>query len=236
LEYEDLRIVDTPSLVRDHAISKLRNAISSGLYPPGARLVERELCEALGVSRTSVREALRQLQSENLVEVGRRRSINVAVITAQDAADIYMIREMLETQAIRRFVALSDDAERKALAAVHKRLVKALSKNDMAQLSAIASEFYERVLIGAKSRVIYEVARPLLARVNYLRIRSMAEPGRLDGGLKEWDAMMDAVQAGDADRAAEAMAVHLRNARAAIVARLEADEKTAISSKRKAAS
>ena len=106
----------------------------------------------------------------------------------------------------------------------------------MAQLSAIASEFYERVLIGAKSRVIYEVARPLLARVNYLRIRSMAEPGRLDGGLKEWDAMMEAVQAGDADRAAEAMAVHLRNARAAIVARLEADEKTAIPAKRKAAS
>ena len=236
MEYEDLRIVDTPALVRDHAITKLRNAISTGLYPPGARLVERELCEALGVSRTSVREALRQLQSENLVEVGRRRSINVAVISAKDADDIYLIREMLETEAIRRFVTFSDETERKALGAIHKRLVKALSKKDPLQLANIASEFYERVLIGAKSRVIYEVARPLLARVNYLRVRSMAEPGRLDGGLKEWDAIMEAVDQGDAEAAAQAMAQHLRNARAAIVARLEADENSGAKPKRKAAS
>jgi len=225
LEYEDLRIVDTPSLVRDHTLEKLRGAISTGLYPPGARLVERELCEALGVSRTSVREALRQLQSENLVEVGRRRSINVAVITSKDAYDIYQIREMLETEAIRRFVQISDEKSVKALGRIHKQLVKALSKNNVRQLAAIASEFYETILKGSQSKVIYEVARPLLARVNYLRIRSMSEPGRIDGGLREWDAVMDAVTRGDAEGAARAMSVHLANARAAIVARLEAEER-----------
>ncbi|NQE63641.1 GntR family transcriptional regulator [Caulobacter sp. RHG1] len=227
MEYEDLRIVETPSLVRDYTLEKLRNAISTGLYPPGARLVERELCEALGVSRTSVREALRQLQSENLVEVSKRRNISVAVITSKDAEDIYLIREMLETMAIRRFVALADDAEVKQLVKIQKSFGKTASKSAPRQLAALAGELYNTILEGARSRVISEVARPLLARVNYLRAVSMSEPGRMEGGLVEWEAMVDAVVARDADKAAEAMAQHLRNARAAIVARLEADENQA---------
>lgn len=227
MEYEDLRIVETPSLVRDHTLDKLRNAISTGLYPPGTRLVERELCEALGVSRTSVREALRQLQSENLVEVGKRRNINVAIITSKDAEDIYQIREMLETMAIRRFVALANDKEVKALVRIHKTIAKTATKGSPRQLAATAGEFYDTILQGARSRVIMEVARPLLARVNYLRARSMSEPGRLDGGLREWDAMVEAILAGDADKAAAAMSQHLNNARLAIVARLQADENEA---------
>lgn len=233
MEYEDLRIVENPSLVRDYTLEKLRAAISTGLYPPGARLVERELCEALGVSRTSVREALRQLQSENLVEVGKRRSINVAVITSKDADDIYMIREMLETEAIRRFVQVGDDKAIKELVRIHKQIAKALTKDNVRQLAGVASEFYETILQGSKSKVIYEVARPLLARVNYLRIRSMSEPGRLDGGLREWDAMIKAVTDGDAEAAAAAMGTHLRNARTAIVARLAAEEAEANPSARK---
>lgn len=227
MEYEDLRIVETPSLVRDYTVEKLRNAISTGLYPPGARLVERELCEALGVSRTSVREALRQLQSENLVEVSKRRNISVAVITSEDAEDIYLIREMLETMAIRRFVQHGDEKAIKELVKIHKTIAKTAAKGAPRQLAAIAGEFYNTILEGAQSRVISEVARPLLARVNYLRALSMSEPGRLDGGLREWDAMVDAVVAGDAEKAALAMAQHLRNSRAAIVARLEADENQA---------
>ena len=108
MEYQDLRIVENPTLVREHALDKLRSAISRGLYPPGMRLVERELCEALGVSRTSVREALRQLQAENLIEVGKRRNITVAIVSSKDAEDIYLMREMLETLAVQRFVALAD--------------------------------------------------------------------------------------------------------------------------------
>lgn len=227
MEYEDLRIVETPSLVRDYTVEKLRNAISTGLYPPGFRLVERELCEAMGVSRTSVREALRQLQSENLVEVGKRRNISVAVITAKDAEDIYLIREVLESMAIRRFVEIADDKEIKQLVRIHKTIGKTINKDAPRQLAAIAGEFYETIVRGARSRVIAETARPLLARVNYLRARSMSEPGRLDGGLREWDAMVEAVVAGDADRAAAAMAEHLSNARIAIVARLMEEENAA---------
>jgi DNA-binding GntR family transcriptional regulator len=223
---EDLRIVEPPSLVRDHALERLRGAITTGLYPPGKRLVERELCEALGVSRTSVREALRQLQSEHLVEAGPNRTIRVAQITACDAEDIYLLREMLQTLAIRRFVREADANAVKRLERVYKDMRKTLRRGDLPQLAAIAGEFYETILAGSGSRIVQEVARQLLARVDYLRFRAMSEPGRLDDGLKEWDAMMEAVRQRDADAAARAMTQHLRNSRAAVVNRLLADEKS----------
>jgi DNA-binding GntR family transcriptional regulator len=220
LDIEDLKIVDSPILVRDHTVDKLRSAIGAGLYPPGTRLVERELCEALGVSRTSVREALRQLQSENLIEVGKRRNIKVAVITAEDAADIYTVRELLETEAIRRFTVNADAKQLKQLQRIYKDLHKARSKGNARQLSAMAGEFYETIQAGGGSKVFYEMARQLLARVSYLRYLSMLEPGRLEGGFREWDDMMEAIVAKDPDRAAAAMSEHLRKSKAAIVHRL----------------
>lgn len=223
MDYSDLKIIDNPMLVRDHALDRLRAAISTGLYPPGTRLVERELCEALGISRTSVREALRQLQSESLIEVGKRRNIAVAIITAQDAYDIYAMREMLETEAVRRLVQRGDAETVKRLARIHKDLQKAVTKGNVQQLASQAGEFYDAILQGAGSKVIYDVARPLLARVNYLRMRSMGEPGRLEQGMQEWDRLMDAIQAGDTDRAVEAMRTHLANSRNAIVAKLESE-------------
>lgn len=227
MEYHELRIVENPTLVREHALDKLRSAISRGLYPPGMRLVERELCEALGVSRTSVREALRQLQAENLIEVGKRRNITVAVVTAKDAEDIYLMREMLETLAVKRFVARADENAIKKLVRIHKDLRKVLNKGDVRELALMAGEFYETILLGSDSKVIADMARQLLTRVNYLRMRSMAEPNRLEDGIQEWDRLIEAIVAGNANAAAKAMSEHLGNARRAVVAKLQQEEEQA---------
>ena len=227
MEYQDLRIVENPTLVREHALDKLRNAISRGLYPPGMRLVERELCEALGVSRTSVREALRQLQAENLIEVGKRRNITVAVVSAKDAEDIYLMREMLETLAVKRFVALADENAIKKLVRIHKDLRKVLNKGDVRELAIMAGEFYETILNGSGSKVIADMARQLLTRVNYLRMRSMAEPHRLEDGMHEWDRLIEAIVERNANAAAKAMGEHLANARRAIVTKLQQEEEQA---------
>jgi len=224
LEIEDLRIVANPTLVREHALDKLRGAIATGLYPPGTRLVERELCEALGVSRTSVREALRQLQSENLIEVGPRRTIAVAVVGAQDADDIYTLREMVETAAIRRFVARRDAKATKRLQAAHKAIDRAAAKGDLPALAAMAGAFYEEILDSSGSKVLTDTGRQLLKRVSYLRLTSMSQPGRLEHGLAEWAAIVDAVVAGDADAAAKALALHIRKSRETIVSKMRALE------------
>lgn len=224
MDIQDLKITVNPALVRDHAVNKLRDAITTGFYPPGTRLIERELCEALGVSRTSVREAMRQLQTECLIEIGARRNIRVAVISSQDADDIYFVRIQLETEAVRRFVKRGDKAAVKHLTQLHKEMSKQLHKRDPSQLKRIAGDFYETILAGSGSKVLYDMARQLLTRVQYLRYRSMSVPGRLDDGLTEWNQLMTAISNGDENAAAEMMANHLDRSRRAVVAILQADE------------
>lgn len=224
MKSEDLKIVSNPTLVRDHAVEKLRNAIATGLYKPGLRLVERELCEALGVSRTSVREAMRQLQAENLITVGPRRNISVTVLTPQDAHDIYELREMIEKAAAERFVRNANGESMKALKRIWKDMHKAINKNDLPTLAGMANLFTETVLEGSGSRVIRDTGMQLLKRVSYLRITSMSEPGRLENGMAEWDELVDAMEAGDAEGAGRAMARHVRRSKEALVGKLVAEE------------
>lgn len=209
-------------LVRQHTLENLRDAIIVGRYPPGSRLVERELCEAMGVSRTSIREALRQLQAEHLVEVGPRRNIHVAVISARDAEDIYMLRETLESMAAGRFAASAPLDARRRLARIHADLRQAVAAGHTEKAARMAGALNEMVLAGAGSRVMSEIARQLLARVDYLRFRSMSAPRRLDEGLREWDAIVEAIEAQDAVRAEAAMLAHLRNSRTAVLVTLTA--------------
>lgn len=220
MDIEDLRIVANPTLVREHALDKLRAAIATGLYKPGSRLVERELCEALGVSRTSVREALRQLQSEGLIEAGARRTILVSKLSAADARDIYTLRELIETTAIRRFVEIGDAQALKRLQGTAKAIEKLASRRDLPALSEMAGSFYEEILDGSGSKIIRETGRQLLKRVSYLRLVSMSEPKRIEAGLAEWAAIVAAVAARDGNAAAKALGDHIRNAREAVVANL----------------
>ena len=224
MNIEDMRIVANPTLVREHALEKLRTAIATGLYRPGARLVERELCEALGVSRTSVREALRQLQSESLIEAGPRRAIVVSKVSADDAYDIYTLRELVETTAIRRFVARDDAKALKRLQGAFKSIEKVANKGDLPALSEMAAAFYEEILEGSGSKVILDTGKQLLKRVSYLRLASMSAPQRVENGIAEWGAILDAVAKGDADAAAKALAKHIRNSRDTVVAALRTDQ------------
>ena len=99
----DLRIKQD-KLVRDKVVDALRQAILDGVLAPGRRLTEKELTELTGVSRTSVREALRGLQAEGLVEESPSRGLRVAVPTAEEIEQIYEVRAELEPLAVRLFV------------------------------------------------------------------------------------------------------------------------------------
>ncbi|MBT0670673.1 GntR family transcriptional regulator [Novosphingobium profundi] len=225
MDVKDLRIDANPTLVREHALAKLRAAIASGLYPPGKRLVERELCEALGVSRTSVREALRQLQAEGLIEAGPRRNISVAHVSAQDARDIYDLRALIETDAVRRLVENDDCEVIKSLQGMAKTIRKIVRKGDIPALAEQAAALYETILEGSGSRIIAETGKQLLKRVSYLRLASMSAPQRLDDGMAEWDAIIDAIVARDAKAAMSAVRSHIVNSRDTILATFEAPTK-----------
>src|SRR6187399_1033212 len=94
-----MRISSVAAPVRQQVLASFRSAILSGRFQPGDRLIEKELCELTGASRTSVREALRQLETEGLVDMVPNKGPIVASIDPQQARSIYQVRAALESLA-----------------------------------------------------------------------------------------------------------------------------------------
>ena len=201
----DLRIVQPRALLREQVLDKLRNAIIEGWYPPGTRLIERELCEALGVSRTSVREVLRQLETEQLIKVEQRRG------------PIYETRAIFETAVVRAFIERAPQAEFDQLVAAAREFGEAAKAEDRHGLLTSMSQFYDTLLRGAGNPVLQSVVRQLMARVAFLRSKSLSEPGRLKFSVAEIQELSDAILARDIKRAEKAAASHVAMAREAAV-------------------
>jgi DNA-binding GntR family transcriptional regulator len=203
----DLRV--TPVTVQRQTVIKLRDAILSGHFKPGQRLLEASLCAMMNVSRTSIREALRRLEAEKLIVMVPNKGPSVAEITWEEAAEIYHVRAMLEAEAAALFARRATAADvkkmRKALAA----FTKAAESNDAMGRLEGTSQFYEVMLAGCGNRIIREMLAGLVARVNFLRARSMSRPGRARHSVTELRRILAAVVKKDAAAAGAAAADHV---------------------------
>lgn len=174
-----------PRLVREQAFQKVKSAIIAGRIAAGARLTERELCGALGVSRTIVREVLRRLEAERLIQVTAHRGPRVARLTAKTALEIYNLRAELEVLLVRDFVARADDQLVRRLQD-HVREVEAAARTeDVESLVEIMARFYGTLTGGARNEVATDILETLHARISRLRVLAMAEPGRIARSVNE---------------------------------------------------
>ena len=198
--------------VQQQAAEKLRNAILAGLFKPGDRLVEADLCARLGVSRPSVREALRSLESEGLVIIVPNRGPQIPVLTWEQAEEIYQVRALLEGEAAalcaRRGSRPQIEAMRVALAA----FAKAARQDDGSRRLSATADFYGFMLQGAGNSLIEDLLRRLMARINFLRAQSMSRAGRDKFSLREMRAIYQAITKGDSKAARKAAEVHVRSA------------------------
>lgn len=204
-----------PITVQAQTVAKLRDAILGGVFQPGQRLVEVDLCRRMAVSRTSVREALRRLEAERLVTVQPNRGPSVTEISWDEARQIYDVRAMLEGEAAALF---ATRAAPPALEQLERALVefdRAVAANDPLERLGATQRFYDVILEGCGNAVIAELLRGLVARITFLRARSMSRPGRSRVSAIEMRRMFEAIRAGNA-RAARAAAIrHVRAAAAA---------------------
>ncbi len=219
----DLTLEQPAALLRDRVLARLRWAIMAGHYAPGERLLERELCEALGVSRTSVREALRQLEIEQLVATGPRGRPFVAVVTAEAARSIYELREILECAAARLFCARASAAQVAALDTLAARFRQALESGDLEERLAVKAEFYELLFAGAGNPDMARVFVQLFNRIGFLRYRSLGQQARAERRASELDEIVARLVARDAEGAEAALRHHIRAVAAAAVDWLEAE-------------
>lgn len=212
----DLYRVDKVAAPLRHSVTEsIRNAIAAGHFKAGERLPERELCELTGVSRTLVREALRQLESEGLIQVLPHRGPLVARVTRKQAEGIYQVRAELEGLACSLFAVNADDRNRADLQAAFANLRQAMETGSSMERLKAKNAFYDRLIEGAANEALGISLRMLNSRVMMLRATSLQAPGRAKDSIRELSELLEALMARDPQRARQLAEVHIRNAAAA---------------------
>ena len=205
--------------VREQVLEQLRSAIVELRLLPAQRLVERELIEQTGVSRTTIREVLRELAAEGLVTTIPNKGTVVASPSLERAAELYEVRAVLEGMAARQFV---EHASEDHIAQIRRALqtIEATVDEDPAGPAMLAAKklFYDALFEGAAHRTIQEIVEGLQARVTVLRRTSLAQPGRSARTVAEVRAIVEALEARDGERAAAACVHHVNEAARTVLA------------------
>ncbi|WP_438991549.1 GntR family transcriptional regulator [Lentibacter sp.] len=206
------RIETAPQTLRDIVQTKMRDAIMSGHFAPGERLVERPLCEQLGVSRTVVRETIRYLEAEGLVETIAHKGPIVATLNWSQAKQIYDIRRQLESAAAEAAAKASTPAFELALRAALTKLDDAMSAQDWSVIFAATTAFYELIFKQADHNIAWEIVQRLNGRISRLRALTLSAKDRTTSGLAHMSAISDAIIRSDARGAREAVKAHIKDA------------------------
>jgi DNA-binding GntR family transcriptional regulator len=223
----DLQIPKRSATLRAMVEDKLRQAISAGRFRPGQRLIERELCEMIGVGRTSVREALRQLEAEGLITSHPHRGPSVSVISLEEARQLYTVRALLESYSGQEFAlkGSADDIERldanvRTFVAAAERFERDPNAQSRRDLIDAKTTFYSCLMEGGRNVFVQQMLKLLHNRVTLLRITSMTQPGRLQHSVDEIREILAAIKARDGQRAATACRVHIERAAETAIAYL----------------
>ena len=207
-----IRIQRASKTLRELTLEKMREAILNFHFQSGARLIERDLCAQLGVSRTIVREVLRHLESEGLVTIVPNRGPIVAQTSPEEAWQIYEIRSALEAMAAKACAGRDDPQIAAGLQAAMDAIRKAYDDGDSAAVLAATTEFYRTLFHCAGHDVAWSIVSALTLRINHLRSLTIKTKGRSSTGPQEMQAMVDAIRRGDAEGAAAAAQAHVANA------------------------
>lgn len=205
-----LKIDRSVKTLRELTLEKMRDAILNAYFKPGERLVERTLCEELGVSRSIVREVLRHLETEGLVESIPHQGPVVATLDAEKAAQIYEIRALLEGHAARLCAERADDALIERLATINDDIQAAFGRSDFQEVLARTSDFYELMFEGSGQFMALEIVQSLNARINRLRAMTISSAGRAVEAAAEMRELVTALQQRNAQAAHDASVAHVR--------------------------
>ncbi len=200
--------------IADQIFEQLERDILSGKYPRGELLTELRLSEELGVSRTPIREAIRRLEQENILEEAGR-GVTVVGISKQDMLDMYEIRIRIEGLAAEWAAARIGDEElnqiRETLELQRYYTEKGGSHSD--QIKNLDSQFHELVYRACGSRALTDTLLSLHKKMTKFRMASVSKQSRALQSVEEHEAILAALSARDAEAAGEAMTAHVVNAR-----------------------
>lgn len=187
----------------------LRDRIVKGVLPAGARIVERKLSAELDVSRTPIREALKLLQADSLIEISRHKGAQVTDFSAQQALELFDVIASLESLAAER---LAEHITADQLAALEHMHATMLAHYDSGQADAyfdINSEIHDTILAECRNPILQQMHTKLMARARRGRFMAIMNPDRLKTAVDEHEQLMVALRSNDAEAARKIWRQHL---------------------------
>lgn len=200
-----------PVSLADQIFEKLENDILTGKYQRGQLLTEIKLSESLGVSRTPVREALRRLEQEHIIEETSKGSL-VLGITPDDLKDIYLIRQNIEGLAAYRAAKVITDEQLNELTEILDLQEFYASRGDAVHIKGVDHQFHELIYKYSGSNIIYNTLKPLHKKVQKYRQVSVQNSERAIDSVEEHRQILNALKAHDSQLAKETMTQHVINA------------------------
>jgi DNA-binding GntR family transcriptional regulator len=208
----------TRSLTRAERIRQLlADDIVRGRLPPGLPLDETEMARRFGVSRTPVREAIRQLEAAGLAEARPRRGAVVAAMTRQRLDEMFFMMLELEALCAREASVRMTARERQALASLHADGAVVAASADAAAYGQHNLAFHDLIYSGSHNAYLTELTLGVRKRLAPFRQAQFDGPGRLLGSHREHGAIVTAILSGDGDAASGAMRAHISVVRDAYV-------------------
>lgn len=215
--------------LRELVFEALRDAIIKGILKPGERLMEVQLAEELGVSRTPVREAIRKLELEDLVVMIPHKGAYVSSISLKDIADVFEIRSALEALAAGLAAERITPEELEELERILVKKAEIIEAHDLDRLVEIDTRFHECLYQASRNTKLVQIINNLSEQIHRFRSTSLASPGRMKEALEEHRKIVEAISERNISLAQALAQEHIENAQNSILEAI-GEKGTAVSS------
>ena len=186
------RNIEKHLTLRERILETIRDAIIKGALKPGEKVAEPELAERFGISRTPIREAFRQLESEGYLTVIPRKGAVVTAFSQKDVEEFYAIKSILEGYAAKRACENLSPKEIEKLEAINAKLSQLSEGADVKQFFRVHNDFHDLFVKAANNEKLYEMITNLVSKFQRLRLASLNVPGRMKTSVEEHEKIIDA--------------------------------------------
>jgi DNA-binding GntR family transcriptional regulator len=208
--------------LHEQAAHRLRQMLVENRIPPGAKLNERELSEVLNVSRTPLREAIKMLAAEGLVELLPNRGAIAVELTEADVLNTFEVMAGLEAQSGELAAQRITDSELAEIKAMHYEMLAAYTRHDLPAYYRLNAAIHNAINMAAKNPVLTLTYSQVNARLQALRFRSNQDGEKWKAAVKEHEQMISALTARDAVAMRAVLMGHLINKRDVVIEQLRA--------------
>lgn len=184
--------IERHQTLRERILETIREAILKGELKPGEKVAEPELAERFGISRTPIREAFRQLESEGYLTVVPRKGAVVAALSERDVQEYYAVKSILEGYAAELAAQNLTEKELAKLESINERLKQLAADGDVKTFYKIHNEFHDTFLKAANNSKLYDLIIQLGLKFGRLRMASLSVEGRMAISAAEHEKLLDA--------------------------------------------